>query len=185
LRCGVAVKLRSRRDTPDRALARGAALAVSQAMRLMLAIAWMLSFSGCSLFMHSIEKPSAQVRDVSVSSAGLAGVQGRLALDVTNPNGFGVPISGIDWQLSVGGARAVTGAVQLSQEIPARGVAPITTSLSIQASDAIAVAGAIASGAHDYSIVAVLHFSTQVGPIDVQIQHAGTLADAGGILGVR
>ena len=142
---------------------------------------------GCSLFLHSIEhsieRPQAKVRDVSVSSAGLTGVTGQLALDVTNPNGFGVPLAGIDWQLAVGGA-AVTGRAELSQTIPARGVAPITTSLTIDARDAIAVASALASGARDYQLSARLHFATAVGPIDVEVEHRGTLG-GGGLFGAR
>ena len=138
-------------------------------------LACLALLSGCSLFMHSIEKPKATVRDVSLSSAGFTGITGELHLDVMNPNGFGVPLSGIDWQLSIGGARAVTGSAQLSKEIPAKGVAPIDTSLTIGASDAIAVAQVLAGGARDYQITAHLHFSTTVGPIDVEIDHAGTL----------
>jgi LEA14-like dessication related protein len=134
-----------------------------------------VALAGCSMFMHSIEKPKATVRDMSVEQAGLMGVTGRLAVDVMNPNSFGVPLSGIDWQLSIGGQRAATGTVQLSQEIPARGVAPITTSLTIDARDAIAVAQAIAGGAREYTLVATLHFSTPAGTIDVDIDHQGQI----------
>jgi LEA14-like dessication related protein len=141
-----------------------------------------VAVSGCSLFMRSIEKPSASVRDVSMSSAGFGGVTGELQLDVTNPNGFGVPLSGIDWQLAIGGARAVTGTVQLSQTIPARGVAPIRTALTIDVRDAAAVAAVLASGGRSYSVTAQLHFSTAVGQIDVEVRHAGTLGGGGGVI---
>jgi LEA14-like dessication related protein len=139
------------------------------------------------MFMHSIERPTATVRGASVSSAGFTGISGTLQLDVMNPNNFGVPISGIDWQLAVGGSRAVTGTVQLSQTIPARGVAPITTSLTIAASDALSVAAVIASGARDYTITAQLHFSTTVGQIDVDVRYAGTVdgSTAGSLFGLR
>lgn len=137
------------------------------------------------MFMHSIEKPKAEVRDVSVSSAGFSGVTGELRVDVMNPNGFGVPLAGIDWQLSVGGARAVTGSVQLSQTIPAKGVAPVVTSLSIGALDAALVAQRLASGARDYKIHAVLKFSTNIGQVDVTIDHAGELGSGGGGTGFR
>lgn len=116
-----------------------------------------------------------RVRDVSVASAGLTGVSGELKLDVTNPNGIGIPLSGVDWQLSIGGARAATGRVELSQTIPARGVAPITTQLVIDARDAIAVGSALAGGARDYQVTATVHFSTAVGRLDVDVRHAGTL----------
>jgi LEA14-like dessication related protein len=136
--------------------------------------------TGCSMFMHSIEKPKAEVRNVNVSSAGFTGVSGELSLDVMNPNAFGVPLAGIDWQLSVGGTRAVTGSVQLQQTIPAKGVAPVKTSLTISALDAALVAQRLASGARDYRIHAVLKFSTNVGQIDVAIDHAGQLGSGGG-----
>lgn len=122
-----------------------------------------------------MERPTAEVRDVSVTSAGFAGVSGQLQLAVTNPNSFSVPLSGIDWTLSIGGSRAVTGTVQLSQNIPAKGVAPVTTSLSIAAADALVVAGALAGGARDYQVDVQLHFSTSVGQIDVAVQHRGEL----------
>jgi len=145
-------------------------------MRIALVVSYITLTAGCSLFMHSIERPTATVRDVSVSSAGLGGVTGQVQMDVTNPNGIGVPLSGIDWQLSVGGARAVTGAVELQQTIPARGVAPVTTSLSIGMLDAAQVATVLASGGRDYRIDATLHFSTSVGQLDVDVHKTGTLA---------
>jgi LEA14-like dessication related protein len=131
--------------------------------------------TGCSMFMRSMEKPTAQVQDVSLSSAGFGGVTGELQLAVTNPNSFGVPLSGIEWTLSVGGSRAVTGTVQLSQNIPAKGVAPVTTSLSIATTDALLVAGALARGSRDYQVDVRLHFSTQVGQLDVDVKHSGQL----------
>jgi LEA14-like dessication related protein len=142
-------------------------------------VASAIALSGCSLFMHSIEKPKAEVRNVNVTSAGFTGVTGELRLDVMNPNSFGVPLAGIDWQLSLGGARAVTGSVQLSQTIPAKGVAPVTTSLTISAIDAAMVAGRLASGSRDYQIHATLKFSTSVGQVDVVIDHKGQLGEGG------
>jgi LEA14-like dessication related protein len=132
--------------------------------------------TGCSLFMHSMERPTATVRDVAVTSAGLAGVSGQLRVDVMNPNAFAVPLSGIDWQLSVGNARAVTGQVELLQQIPAQGVSPITTALSISTMDALVVAAALGGGAHTYTLDAKFHFSTSVGQLDVDVQKTGELS---------
>ena len=139
---------------------------------------------GCSMFMHSMEKPKATVRDVSVAQAGFTGVRGELAMDVMNPNDFGVPLSGIEWQLSIGGQRGASGLAELQQQIPARGVAPVNTSLTIDARDAIAVASALAAGARDYQIIAKLHFSTSFGALEVDVDHSGTLGDAA-IVGSR
>lgn len=139
------------------------------------------------MFMRSIEKPKAEVRNVNVTSAGFTGVTGELRLDVSNPNGFGVPLAGIEWQLSihanalVGGARAVTGTVELSQTIPAKGIAPVTTSLTINAADIPAVASLLANGARDYRIHLKLKFRAQVGQVDVELDHAGQLGGGGGL----
>ncbi len=154
-------------------------------MRSLLLAGLCLLLSACSIFTRSIERPTADVRTVSVQSAGFTGMTGELHLDVANPNGFGVPLAGIDWQLSVGGARAVTGSVELSQTIPAKGVAPVSTSLTIDARDAIVVAEQIARGARTYQLSARLRFSTPVGPLDVDVRHEGQLAAARGLLGVR
>jgi hypothetical protein len=139
-------------------------------------IALLAVLPGCSMFMHSMERPTATVRDVSVSSAGLAGVTGQLQVDVMNPNAFVVPLSGIDWQLSVGDARAVTGRVELHQQIPAQGISPITTSLSISTLDALVVAAALTNGQRTYSLDANFHFSTAVGQIDVEVKKTGELS---------
>jgi LEA14-like dessication related protein len=150
-------------------------------MRLVACVA-AVTLAGCSLFMHSIERPTAQVRDASLTAAGLGGVSGQLKLDVTNPNTFNVPLSGIDWQIAIGDARAATGRVDLQQEIPARGVAPVVTSLSIATGDAINVARAIAGGAREYQLDATLHFSTNVGQLDVSVHYTGAIA--GGLAGL-
>jgi LEA14-like dessication related protein len=133
------------------------------------------ALSGCSMFMNSMERPQVAVRDVSLGSAGLGGVRGALRLDITNPNGVGVPLTGIDWQLAIGGARAVTGRVELSQTIPAHGVAPVTTSLEVSMIDAAFVASALSRGARDYALSATLHFSAGFGQLDIAVQHEGTL----------
>ena len=149
----------------------------------LIAVSLATSLSGCSLFMRSMEKPTAEVRDVSLTNAGFTGLTGKLQLDVTNPNGFGVPLSNVEWQLSVGATPAVSGTAQLQANIPARGVAPVTTTLTIDARDAIAVGSALASGVRTYQLDAKLTFSTQIGPLTVELHHEGTLGDGASRLG--
>lgn len=150
-------------------------------MRLVL-VAMCALLCSCSIFMRSFEKPKAEVRGVSVSSAGFTGVSGELRFDVTNPNPIGVPLQRIQWQLSVGGTRGVTGSVQLSQTIPAKGVAPVVTSLTIDARDAIDVGTALSRGSRDYRLDATLTFSTAVGPITVDLHTTGQLDNGGGVI---
>jgi hypothetical protein len=93
-----------------------------------------------------------------------------------------VPLSGIDWQIAIGGARAATGRVDVQQTIPARGVAPVVTSLAIATGDAIQVARAIGGGAREYQLDATLHFATTVGQLDVAVHYTG--AFPGGLAGL-
>lgn len=148
-----------------------------------MALAFMLA--GCSLFTRSIERPTATVRGVAVTQAGFTGVTGTATFDVTNPNAFGVPLERIDWDLALGDARAISGTVELSQTIPARGVAPVTTTLTIAAGDAAVAVAALAAGERRYQLTARLRFSTAVGPLDVTVVHDGVLdgSSAGSLLG--
>ncbi len=159
-------------------MARGLLFTSAMVRSLALAPLAALALGGCSLFMHSVETPRVDVRDVAVTSVSiLGGVEGAVRLDVTNPNAVGVPLRAIDWQLAVAGARAVTGHVDLSQTIPAHGVAPVTASLHISAGDAIEVAQRLAVGARDYQLDARLTFASPMGEVTVDVHKDGALTD--------
>ncbi len=150
----------------------------------LLAAALLLALlaSGCALFTKGLAKPTVDVRGVAVASVTFTGAEGQLDLDITNPNGFGVPLSGIDWELTIGGARAVSGRVELSQTIPAKGVAPVVATLRIGATEAVGVASELASGVRTYQLSARLHFTSPLGPITVDVAHQGDLADAAALV---
>lgn len=131
--------------------------------------------SGCALLTHPIEKPTAQVRAVAVGSVSFTGLDGSIDLDVQNPNAFGVPLSEIQYELSVGGARAVSGHIDLVETIPARGTAPVHAQLHIDARDAIEVGEALAGGARNYTLAARLTFTTRLGDVDVAVSQDGQL----------
>jgi LEA14-like dessication related protein len=142
--------------------------------RALLALACSSTLAGCFLT-HPIEKPTAQVRTVAVGSVSFSGIDGSIDLDVQNPNAFAVPLSEIDYQLSVGGAQAVSGRIELSQTIPARGVAPVHATLHIDPRDAIGVGEQLMGGARDYTLAARLTFTTRLGSVDVAVQQNGQL----------
>jgi LEA14-like dessication related protein len=145
-------------------------------LRVLLALSFLTFLaSGCAFFGKTVEKPTAQVRAVTVGSASFTGIDGEVALDIQNPNGFAVPLSAIDWQLSVGDTPAVDGRIELSETIPARGTAPVLAALHIDARDALAVAGELSRGTRTYRIDARLHFSTTLGPITVDVTGTGEL----------
>ncbi|MEZ4401603.1 MAG: LEA type 2 family protein [Kofleriaceae bacterium] len=129
-----------------------------------------------------VEQPTATVRAVNLELRSLTAVGGDLTLDVHNPNSFSLPVTSLDWELSVGGARAVIGQAALSQTLPAMGSAPVTTALAVDLRAALDAASAVARGARDYQLAVRLHVSTRLGDLTVDVVHRGTLS-GGGILG--
>jgi LEA14-like dessication related protein len=144
-------------------------------LRALLALALVSLVGGCALLAQRVERPTAEVRGVAVTSVSMTGIDGEIALDIQNPNGFAVPLSSIDWQLSVGGHRAVTGRIELSQTIPARGTAPVRATLRVGVVDAAVVSAALARGERGYELDAKLTFSTRLGAIDVAVHGQGEL----------
>jgi LEA14-like dessication related protein len=141
-------------------------------MRL-FCLALLLSLSAC--FGPKIEKPTVTVTGVAVGSVSFTGLEGTIDLDVFNPNGFGVPLSLIEWELSVGSARAVQGRIELSQTIPAKASAPVTASLRISAADALDVGIQLSAGVRTYTLSARFTFKTSLASATVDVVTDGTL----------
>ena len=124
---------------------------------------------------HPIEKPQVTVTGVALGSVSFSGLDGTIELDVMNPNGFGVPLSLVEWELSVGSAHAVSGRIELSQTIPAKGIAPVAASLHIDATSALGVGSELAAGVRDYTLNARFTFTANLGSVTVDVTHTGQL----------
>jgi LEA14-like dessication related protein len=116
-----------------------------------------------------------EVKAVALASVSLSGVRADLDLAIVNPNAVALPLRHIDWEMAIAGDRAVTGDIDLSMEIPAKGTAPVQTSIAIGAMDAARVAPKIAQGRRDYALRADLRFATSLGDITVTVESRGTL----------
>lgn len=136
--------------------------------------------SACAGFGTPIEKPTVDVRGVSIDSINLTSLSGHVDLDVFNPNSFGIPLRAGTWSLSVGGNKAVSGQFDLANSIPAKATAPVRASLHLDAADALAVGSAITRGERRYVLSGTLRFETKLGPIEVDFSHEGDLTDATG-----
>ncbi len=137
-------------------------------------IALVISLSGCFLG-KSIEKPQVTVTAVAIGSVSFTGIEGTIDLDVFNPNAFGVPLSMIEWEISVGSSRAVQGRIELSATIPAKASAPVTAALRIDAADAVDVGMQLAAGVRTYTLAARFTFSTTLATVSVDVVHESTL----------
>jgi LEA14-like dessication related protein len=138
------------------------------------------TLAACAGLPKPVEKPTADVQGVSIESVNVTSVSGHVAIDVFNPNAFGVPLRRGTWNLSIGGAEAVSGEFDLAKTIPARATAPVLASLRIDAADAVVVGTHITAGERTYVVSGTLTFATQFGDIDVAYRHEGTIDDATG-----
>ncbi len=140
---------------------------------LLLAIAVILS--ACGALSPIAEKPTVTVRSVALSSAGFSGMNGTVAMDIYNPNGFALPLRQVDWTLSVGSAQAVRGSFELTETIPAKASAPVTGRLHMDVAGAVGVAASLAQGVRSYQIQATLTFQTRFGDLTANVTHNGEL----------
>jgi LEA14-like dessication related protein len=134
--------------------------------------------SACAHVPKPVEEPSVDVRGVALTGVSFTGIDGEIHLDVFNPNMFSVPLQAVDWELSVGGASAVSGSFELHKQIPARDSTPVIGSLAIGAADAVAVGDKIADGESRYTVRGTMHFASRLGPITVSFEYDGDFNDA-------
>jgi LEA14-like dessication related protein len=123
---------------------------------------------------------SAGVRGAVEGAVSLAALEGQLSLDITNPNAIGLPLARLEWQLTVGGARAVTGAIDLAETIPARGTAPVVAEVRAEARDLVEVAAELVRGVRSYRLTGRLYFRTTWASVEVDVAHDGTFAELAG-----
>jgi len=145
---------------------------------LMLTLAAVLTLSAaCPGITKPLEKPTVNLQSVAVTGVSLTGLDARASFSIMNPNSIGLPLRALDWELSIGGAAPVRGRATLSENIPAKGTAPVEVDLHISATAAVENATAIASGANDFHLAGTLHFETGLGDIAVAFDQTGDLSD--------
>ncbi len=148
-------------------------------LRRFATIAALSLLAGCAAFRVPVEEPTVQVRGVAVGAVSLTGIDGRVDLDMYNPNPVGLPLDRVDWRLEVAGGRLVEGSTRLSNRLPARGTTPVSVDLHIDMLDAAILAPRLAAGDERYALEGTLHFSTAMGDLAVTFRHEGTFADHG------
>ena len=122
-----------------------------------------------------VDKPKVDVKSVSMETFSPQAVGGQLELAVLNPNPIAVPLRYIEWELSVAGDRAVSGRVDVSNQLPAKGYIPISAALEVLSADAERVAPHLAEGMRDYQLRGILHVATAAGDMKVPFESSGVL----------
>lgn len=145
---------------------------------LIATVALVTLATACAHIPKPVEEPSVDVRGVALTGVSFTGMEGELHADVFNPNMFSVPLQAVDWELSIGGARAASGSFELHKQIPARDSTPVIGSIAIGAADAVIVGDKIADGESRYAVRGTMHFASKIGPIAVAFEYEGDFNDA-------
>ncbi len=123
----------------------------------------------------SVAKPKVEVTRITMEAFSARGVGGQMELSVANPNPVTLPLRYVEWEMSVGGDRAVSGHIDVPQQLPANGAVPVSVALEVLAEDAFRVIPHLADGMRDYQLHGVLHFQTPFGDMSVGFQSSGVL----------
>lgn len=134
--------------------------------------------AACAHIPTGLERPTVEIDRVEVGAVSFTSISGLVHLHINNPNSVGVPLEGGTWELAIAGSRAISGAFDLAETIPARASAPLVASLTIDALDAARVGAALAAGHRGYTIRGTLRFASPLGTIEVQFSHSGDLETA-------
>lgn len=94
-------------------------------------VALMVLVAGCAGVMREVPRPSAEVRDVSLSGLSLESVTLRWTLRVTNPYTVSLPINEVDYRLDAQGRRFLRGTLRPETSVPAGGSARVPLEVEV------------------------------------------------------
>ena len=104
----------------------------------------------------------------------------NFAVDVTNPNGFALPVAAADYQLGVGGTGVLDGKAKPTGSIPANGTLGVTLPVTVGFDNLLKAEQAIrdSGGSVPYDLAGGLSFDTgsPLAPaVRVPLHYSGTL----------
>ena len=149
-------------------------------MRNILPLAFVTFAGACAaLPKQPIEQPTVDVTAVAITEISADGLTGAIDMNVLNPNLRAVPLTWVDWELSIGGRATIIGRCDVRTTIPGLSSAPIAATLRLDGFQAAEVAPRIAQlvadGHRDYRLRTTLHFSSALGDVAVTVDKDGTL----------
>lgn len=148
----------------------------------LLVLAALFAFGACAHLDGLVAgqaKPEVRVQNVSLAEADLRRIALQVGFEVQNPYGVSLPVLGLRYRVWIADVPLAEGEVQLERPIPARGSAPLTTTLAFGPVDAARAAGRLALGNRRYRIEGTLTVRTPMGPLGVTLRHQGKLSGAG------
>jgi LEA14-like dessication related protein len=135
------------------------------------------SLSGCETLQSQVEQPTVKLAGISLVEAGLVQQVYGVTLEVENPNGFTLPIKGVNYAVKVGGQEFATGLTPSGFSIPAKGSNQVQVEVRTNLLESISHLGRMLSGNPkelDYELSGDIQIDMPlVGPIP--FNQAGTI----------
>ena len=136
---------------------------------------------GCSTLQIAtglgLKEPEVSLDTLSVKNVSLTSMKIVARLNVSNPNKFGVEVSGYDYSLEVGSWPVVDGRVKESFSLPAGGGATIEVPLEIGFGNALgAGVDLLAGGGLGYTLKMTVEIASPFGPVSIPLTREGRIS---------
>ena len=149
--------------------------------KLALALLLPLAAAGCAglqdLARAAFKDPKLTFRSATIQSLDLEGATVGFLFDLENPNGFGVDVAHIGYQVEAEGTRVAAGDLPGGLSVKANGTSPVTFPVRVRFGDVPGIVHLLGSGkdAIAYRLSGALGVKTPVGVVDLPLSHAATL----------
>lgn len=104
------------------------------------------SLSGCSSLQSQFDRPTVRLAGITLVEAGLLQQVYGVTLQVDNPNGFALPIKGVNYAVKLGGQEFASGLTPNGFSIPANGTDQVQVEVRTNLVDSLGNLGRLLSG---------------------------------------
>ncbi len=146
-------------------------------VRILCAVAIVAAFAGCSLFRGIGLTPKANVQGLHLEDVGLTSATLVVDVQVQNPYGVALPVTGLDYKVTSQGRKFLDGKIDLNDNIPAGQSMLLPIPLKVPYLALLEAIGSIKSGSTlKYGADLGLHVATPaIGSIRIPMKHSGEI----------
>jgi LEA14-like dessication related protein len=145
----------------------------------LLAVALLLAACASvqQLARSAVKEPKLTFRSASLQALDMEGATVAFSWDLENPNGFGVDLARVGWNVEVEGTRIASGDLPGGLQIKANGTAPVTFPVRVRFQDVPGIVSLLGSGKDviRYRLGGTLGVRTPIGILDLPLSHEDRL----------
>jgi LEA14-like dessication related protein len=125
----------------------------------------------------AVKEPKLTFRSASLQALDMEGATVAFTWDLENPNGFGVDLARVGWNVDVEGTRIASGDLPGGLKIKANGTAPVTFPVRVRFQDVPGIVSLLGSGKDviRYRLGGTLGVRTPIGILDLPLSHEDRL----------